>query len=216
MKEGILDTLDPLCPLDFFAVSVGVKHAKTLPSSRLFRSRYLLPDTSDYLNEQSFADVSLAWNEEGLMVHVDVNQPFAEARFPDFQEGDSLELFFDTRDLKDVGFMTKFCHHFLILPKEVQQIGSHEITRFRTEDSHPLCSPSDLIVETEFSDKSYHMDILISKTCLHGYDPASFNRLGFTYRLNRTRGRPQHFAVSSLYYAIDKHPRLWATINLER
>lgn len=211
-----LEQLEPLSPIDFFALSSEIHYSKELPSSRLFQRKFRLLDTSELIPEEKFAELCLAWNEEGLMIEAFITKPFAHSEFPRFAEGDSLELFIDTRDLKTAGFMTRFCHHFLILPKETNGVGSHEMTAFRSDDAHALCDPQDLFVESTFSASGYSMQIIIPSHCLHGYDPSSFDRLGFTYKLNRYQGEPQHFSVSSHYYAIEKHPSLWASLKLEK
>lgn len=214
MSEEFLEQLEPLSPIDFFALSTEIYYSKNLPSSRIFRGKYHLPDTSEMIPEERFADICMAWNEEGLMSEVFVDKPFAQSQFPRFDEGDSLELFIDTRDLKTAGYMTRFCHHFLILPKETNGVASHEITTFRSDDAHPLCDPQDIFVESSFSSSGYQLQIIIPSHCLHGYDPSSFDRLGFTYKLNRYQGQPQHFSVSSRFYALDKHPSMWASLKM--
>ncbi len=133
---------------------------------------------------------NFSWLERGGMcVQVVVKGSFNEPQFPNFQAGDSVELFFDTRDVKTSGFNTKFCHHFYFLPEAIENEGeaiqAGEATRFRTEDVHELCSPQLLEVKTTKGGKEVKMDIFIPKECLHGYDPSLFERLGFTYRINR-------------------------------
>lgn len=58
------------------------------------------------------------------------------------------------------------------------------------------------------------MKIFIPSQCLYGYDPKQFDRLGFTYRINRAGGQPQHFSVISQEYQIDQQPSLWGSIKL--
>ena len=189
----LLDTLEampPLAPLDFFALSISGRYSKSLGGSKPLKSAFFLPDTSPLLGETAFADVAFCWNEEGIVVEATVHQPFEEASYPRFREGDALEVFIDTRDLKNAGFITRFCHHFVVLPQEVQGIRALEVTRFRTEDSHPLCDPTELHVQSVFDKKSYWLQFHIPASCLHGYDPGHFDRLGFpTGSPDRVEGR---------------------------
>ena len=201
----LFETLEPLIPIDFFNIGVEIRLGKKLT----------LPDTSDLLGEDSFAEVSLCLQKEEVVITALIKKPFEESVFPDFDKGDSLELFLDTRDLKTSGFMNRFCHHFLILPVVVNGIASHEITHFRTEDSHPLCDPLEIEVRPDFASTRYQLEIVLPASCLHGYDPTSFNRLGFTYRINRHQGQPQHFSVSSRDFNIAQHPSLWASFNIK-
>jgi hypothetical protein len=216
MALELFESMPALAPLDFFSVVAPVRYKKPGDRSKRFKKPFDLPSTSTLLGEESFADFSISWCEEGMAIETVVRQPFQQAIYPRFSEGDSLELFIDTRDLKAAGFIHRFCHHFLILPQEVQGIRVLEITHFRTEDSHPLCDPAEIRVDVRFDKKGYDMQIFIPTSCLHGYDPDHFDRLGFTYRFNRYRGDPQHFTLRSEDWAIEQNPRLWASLKLER
>ena len=156
----------------------------------------------------------MAWNEKGLLFEFEIAKPFEEALYPDYQKGDSIELFIDTRDLKTAGFPTRFCHHFLILPQSVEGIESQEITRFRTDDTHPLADSDLIFCDTEFSKNAQRIRIRIASEALHGYDPLSFDRLGFNYRINRPGGEPGHFVLSSNVANPAGHPSLWASMKL--
>ena len=114
------------------------------------------------------------------------------------------------------GFITRFCHHFVFLPKPVDGICAQEITAFRTDDRHELCDASLLHVEGDFQKRSYSLKIFIPAECLHGYDPSSFDRLGFSYRIHRFGGDPQHFTLSSEYFVIEKEPSLWCSCVMKK
>jgi hypothetical protein len=176
--------------------------------------QYLLPDTSSLCAEEQFAKVYMGWNEEGLELYIEINTPHARANYPDLQQGDSIELFFDTRDLKSSGFNTRFCHHFFFLAEGVEGHFAGEISKFRTEDTHPLCDSAELKVKSACHKLNYRMHVFIPSHCLHGYEPDQFNRLGFTYRINRAGGFPQHFALTSDDYPIEQHSSLWASLKL--
>lgn len=213
MNGENLEQCPALAPLEFFALEGELHYSKSPPSSKLMRRSFLLSDTSEWLGEIHFADVAIAWNEGGVFVDVFVEKPFEEASYPRFAEGDAIELFFDTRDLKTAGFSTRFCHQFVFLPQAVQGIQAQEITHFRTEDTHPLCDAADLQVAAEIGKKDYALQIFIPAQCLHGFDPLSFERMGFTYRIHRFKGPPQHFALSSQHFSLEQHPRLWASFK---
>lgn len=203
----------PIAPIHFFRLKVDVKYGKEI-TRKLFGKGYQLPETSAFLGEEHFADVALAWHEGGIEVQIQVHQKFEGASYPKFEEGDAVELFIDTRDLKEAGFPTKFCHHFLILPQEVQGVRALELTRFRNEDSHPLCDPEAIRVETEMTSREYTFRISLPAEILHGYDPKAFDKMGFTYCIHRPKKESEHFAVSSKYVQVAQHPSLWATCHL--
>ncbi|HSX04751.1 MAG TPA: hypothetical protein VLG76_08500 [Rhabdochlamydiaceae bacterium] len=215
MKQNeLLEKIPPLLPMDFFSLSCDLEFVKE--SSRPLKKQHRLQGTSELLAEEAFATCYLGWNEEGIFFEAHVDVPFENCYFPNFREGDSLELFIDTRDLKTAGFLTRFCHHFVFLPKAIEEIKSQEITHFRTEDSHPLADAHLLKNDAEFHAKKYELKIFIPSDCLCGYDPNAFDRMGFTYRINRVGNQPQHFSVSSHNFSIEKHPSLWASFKLSK
>jgi len=202
--------LPSLFPETFFASSVKGYKAEQLPTGR-GKKKFQLPDTSLILGEDKFADVYFFWNEGGIGILCEVQIPFTDCLYPKFQEGDCLELFIDTRDLKEAGVIHRFCHHFLFLPIEVQGVRALEITHFRGEDKHPLADPSLFLVESNFEKKSYQLSVYIPKEALFGFDPTTIPKLGFSYRLRRGRSSPQHFPTSF----IEQFPSLWSTIFLK-
>jgi hypothetical protein len=79
---------------------------------------------------------------------------------------------------------------------------------------HILASPNDFDVNVEIGKDSYFADIFIPSKCLYGFDPARFDKLGFTYRINRRGKDPLHFSMSSLELSVERNPYFWATVNL--
>jgi len=176
--------------------------------------KYLLPSTSDLCGDAPFAQVAMAWNEEGIAFYIEVDQPLKFSAYPEVTSGDSVEIFIDTRDIKTSGYNTHFCHHFYFLPQVVKEHQAGEITHFRGDDAHPLCDPSLLQLRTSSRSRGYVLAIIIPAACLHGYDTEQFKRIGFTYRINRAHFFPQHFSASGYDYQIEQQPSLWASANL--
>lgn len=211
----MLEEIVPLEPVHFFAFQIDCLYAK---SSKLDK-RHFLPDLSAFHDGSPFARVALGWDEKGIRAQAEVEGTFDHPDFPKFTEGDSIELFFDTRDVKTTGFTTRFCHHFFFLPDPVQTSGGEdvhggEITRFRTEGVHPLCDASLLEVTSIKEKRKRILHIFIPSECLHGYDPQQFDRLGFSYRINSANGSKQHFSASGADFSIESQPSLWASLKL--
>ncbi len=196
----ILEELPALLPVQFFSLFWDCPYST---GELRANKETKLPDTSDFCAEQPFADLFMGWNEEKISLL---------ALVWNRSEGDSLELFFDTRDLKTKSHVSKFCHHFIFTPDERGGVHGRETTRFYNDDVHRLSDPDDLIVSVDAEEGSYSMKIEIPSHCLFGYDPKQFPRLGFTYRINRANGPSQHFAVSGEEFNIEQHPGLWATL----
>ncbi len=202
-----------LLPLSFYAFSVDCHYLKN--KENLYKlDNYSLPSTGLFFQEETFAKVSMGWNEEGIYLLIAFKIAFKQSFFPEIEKGDSVELFFDTRDIKSSGFNTRFCHHFFFLPQAFEGRQAGEMTHFRTEDRHELCDFSLLKCQTTFAAKNYKMAIFIPKEALHGYDPIQFDRLGFSYRLHRAKGTAQHFSVSSEEFMVEQQPSLWSSVKL--
>lgn len=201
------DSFIPLRPVNFVEIKWDCPQKGKGALSKM-------PDTSPLTGEEHFAKVYMGWEEAGLHFKVDVDSPFEDVFYPEVTRGDSVELFIDTRDVKTSSFNTKFCHHFFFLPQEIQGLKAGELTHFRTEDAHERCNPLDLHLTSEINTKGYHLQIFIPSHCLHGYDPVSFDRLGFNYRINRLGKPKQHFSAVTDEYAIENQPALWGSIKL--
>jgi len=210
-----------LNPAQFFQFDLSILRyqPKEIKEGGLFipqknLNKYALPSFSALMGEESFADWSVGWSTEGLAFDVLIQKPFEEAVYPEITKGDSVEIFIDTRDVKTSGFNTRFCHYFYFFAEPIEGRQKGELTHFRTEDAHPLCLPEDLVLEAELSSKSYRLKIFIPAECLVGYDPNEFNRMGFSYRVNRTKEPPQHFLTDSKEFTLEQQPSLWTSIKL--
>lgn len=204
-----------LNPIQFFSLSADCYPLSKNKEEPSF-TRHLLPSTDSLTHEKVFAEVAIGWSEEGIGVAVRSHAPATSSNYPLIEEGDCVELFFDTRDLKSTGFNTRFCHHFFFLPQPVEGISKGEKTHFRTEDSHPLCDGQWMSCRTDLHKSGYLMKIFIPSQCLCGYDPRQFDRIGFTYRIRQAGGGTQHFSVVSQDYQVEQQPSLWASLLLKK
>lgn len=207
----------PLSPINFFQISLdcySIKENSSFPQLKSIQKKYTLPDTSGLCGDEAFAKIAMGWNSEGIEICVEADTYHPEVRYPEIAQGDSVEIFIDTRDVKTSGFNTRFCHHFFFLPESIEGHMAGELTHFRTEDAHELCDPKLLKVESQVKKNWYLMHIFIPAHCLNGYEPSQFNRMGFSYRINRRHGAPQHFSAVSSEYQINQQPSLWASVRL--
>ncbi|MBB63880.1 MAG: hypothetical protein CMO81_02330 [Waddliaceae bacterium] len=201
-----------LSVLNFFSLSTEVRYA---PSGiKNLNQHYCLPNSAEISGEEEFVDWRMAWTDEGLLCDVKVEQPvgYVDAKRP--RDGDSIELFIDTRDFKGAGYNTKYCHHFFFLPKKADGAVAGEITNFRSDDAHDLCDPLLLFCDTKIQANTYQMRIHIHRDALVGFNP-EFGRIGFSYRVNCFQGPTQHFSVTSTdVVKIEEQPSLWASLGL--
>jgi hypothetical protein len=216
VKTDFIENLPAFLPSDFFSLECNVAYAKKGKASLKKMEKEWFPDMSFLHDEENFADIGLMWTEEGIFGKVETKQPFEESRYPNVKEADSIELFFDMRNIKTAGFATRFCHHIVILPAACQGIQCKEMTHFRSEDKHSVKEHFPAEVDVDFGKKGYALQFFLPKEEFYGYDPQGSPSLGFTYRINRPNKSSQHFSVSSLYYSIEQQPSLWATLHLKR
>lgn len=211
------DNFVPLSPLPFFQVQINCLYLDPKNGTEdIKKKEYQLPSFEKFTHEIPFADLNMGWNEKGLYFYCQVHSSFQDVFYPEISRGDSLELFIDTRDVKTSGFATKFCHHFYFLPQKIEEHQAGEMTRFRTEDAHELCDSKELKLKSDIQKKGYTLNIFIPSQCLHGYDVNQFNRIGFTYRINRVAKPPQHFSVLSAEFKVEPQPSLWSSAILAK
>jgi hypothetical protein len=182
---------------------------KELREGRPFRSTAALSDVSDLLVEDKCADVAMTWRERGIELLVKLTGKFSENMFPRYRDGDSIELFINTRNLIGSSSVHKFCHHLIFLPD-----GSGvEMTRLRADEERPLAG--NLEAEVLQEGRSTLVSIRLSDEMLYGFEPSLFAEIGFAYRINRHQGEPQCFPLSSRDIVLESNPNLWGTITLE-
>ena len=177
-------------------------------------STQLLPAMGNVLwDEEQFAKVYMGWDEHHLFFRFDVVVENITC-YPNHEQGDAVELFIDTKNLKNSRFSHKFCHHFYFLPEPVEGIQGREITRFRQE-GHPLCDPKNLFPHVEITKTGYSLSIALGENVLTGFQPLETRACGFEYRVLRSQNPSmQHFTLSSAHCAIGRYPHMWATIRL--
>src|SRR5688500_1335374 len=113
----------PLAPIGFIQLQSECHYLppNTFPTlTKRNLKKYLLPDTSTLCGEEHFAELSIGWNVDGIELLAGVNASITRVSYPEVSRGDSVELFFDTRNVKTSGFNTRFCHHFFFLPEAVE------------------------------------------------------------------------------------------------
>lgn len=178
----------------FFTFGFSLHQVK----SRQLTKSHRLPRLDEWMGEEGVCEVYLGWSVDGLALKV------ACADGTLLEEG-TFELMIDTRDVKNASATHRFCHHFSFNCEE-----GREVTRFRSEDAHPLCDPTLLELEC----KKKEMVVWIPKEALVGYEPSSFDRMGLAYQLSAQGEILQQLPLSSRDVVLDKHPGRWAAAHL--
>ena len=207
--EVDIEEFPEIMPTAFFDLKIDALYLK----GASLTVRHLLPYFEEMTRSEPFATISIGWNEEELVLLVNVDKPFESSVYPDYQKSDALEIFINTRGASAPRYPNRFCHHFVIFPTKVNGIHALELTKFRGEDRHDLCLPEQIEVKPTYHSKRYSLEIILSKTILNGYDPRENGLIGFDYRLHRYGGSPQTLfhTPSSVN---DFSPLLWSKLEL--
>jgi len=182
--------------------------------------KHTLANSSKVFCHYPFTKVYAGWNETALIFDIEVTTSKVSVCYPDIAKGDSIELFIDTRDNKQVLTTHRFCHHFFFLPESFEGHTHGEITRFRTEDSHPLCAASDITYNIAKKKNGYKAHIVLPAHVLTGYQPSyenmQQNRIGFCYRINTSFGENETFGLAPTVVNCIGVSYLWPTLILEK
>ena len=179
-----------------------------------------IPDLMALDVGSSFADLWMAWNEDGLRLALDVKGNLSPEVLPRQPlAGDSLQVWLDTRDVRDAHRASRYCHHFCFAPGGGGRSRRKPLARqfrIRRARSHGrICDPALLGVASRISKSGYRMEVHIPADAMTGFDPEENTRLGFTYVLkDHALGRQFWTADEPLPVAYD--PSLWGTVELVR
>jgi len=181
---------------------------------------FRVPDLMEMEGGRPFAGVFMAWNREGIFFavrvegkgrfHADPGRPSA---------GDCLEVWIDTRDVRDARRASRYCHHFCFLPAGGGPKGTRPVvTQERISLAREHAAVADLkrievASRVERGRRRYALEVGLPAAVLTGYDPGACSRIGFTYLLHDAAlGTQSWSAGPDLPVAYD--PSLWGTAEL--
>jgi len=177
----------------------------------------LVPDLMAVDGHQPFASAYMAWDDSGLYFAVAVKHKTTYKLNPRAPtEGDCLELFIDTRDIKEHR-ANRFCHRFYFLPGGTGKGAAKPIGRQTTIDDAreqaPPCPEDAIKTGLKKLKKSYSLEIKIPAIGLNGFAPREFSRVGFTYLLHDSQHGTQSWSsISDL--GVEHDPSTWGTAEL--
>ncbi|GHT13057.1 hypothetical protein FACS1894170_08610 [Planctomycetales bacterium] len=184
---------------------------------------YQLPDLLELENSVEhcalFCRCRSAWNESGLLFSASISgkqqRPWCRAEMPESSDG--LQLFIDTRNIKDIHRASRFCHRLLVMPSGSGQ-GNTEPTviwlPIPRAKEHP--KPIDLKllqVRSAFADDGYRLDLFLPGKILTGYEPREHSEIGFHYSLIDKEYSNLSFSAAPPLPA-DQDPSLWTALQL--
>ena len=178
-----------------------------------------LPDLMPVEGLDAYATLYMAWNEDALYFGLEVPRKTTyklDPRKP--ANGDCLELFLDTRDVKDAHRGNRYCHRFFFLPGGTGKDGKSPIGRQssleKAREQAPPCPEESIAVGLRRLKRSYQMEIALPANGLNGFEPRDFNRIGFTYILHDSQHGLQTWSAGR-DVQVAQDPGTWGTVELE-
>ncbi len=181
---------------------------------------YRIASFGELDGRQAFADLRLGWHPDGMVVSLRINgkqqPPWCNEARPG--ESDHLSLFVDTRNTQNIHRATRFCHHFVMMPRgrgprlEEPVASLANIPRAR-ENPQPLAAGA-IKIHSEKRIDGYLLQAMLPAEALTGYDPGEQEALGFCYSVQDRELGIQTFAIPD-HYPIDIDPSLWGTLQLQ-
>ncbi|MCK4341791.1 MAG: hypothetical protein KAY37_08725 [Phycisphaerae bacterium] len=184
-------------------------------------AKYMAPPLVELEDEEPFADVYWAWNEDGFHAAFDIpnrtSRPQCDPKH--WWKKNGVRLCLDTRDARDIKRATRFCHFFYFLPLgggtsgKLPVAGTHRMSR--AKEPPPKVDLSLIKIGSHVDRHGYSLEVAIPAACLHGWDPAEHPRIGVFYKIRDTQFGSQHLSVNDeLGWNVD--PSTWATGVLVR
>jgi len=188
-ESSFLDLYDaPLEPSPFLHYRLPCQKARDFPLTE----KHILPNLT-YLGQSEYSiPVYMGWSFEGIYFTFAFDRTQFLVEPANIGQGDAIELFFATRDNKNLTYIGRFCHHFVIYPEKVGGMYGKEVTRFRGDEAHDLANPHEIQVSIN-QDKD--LELFLPSHCLYGFDPSQFKRLGFTYQIHQEGEEIQQFTL---------------------
>lgn len=177
-----------------------------------------LPDLGEMDGGSGFAEVHLAWDEEGLYVALEVgNKTNVTSHRQHPRSADAFFLWIDTRDVRDVHRASRFCHQFVALPRgggrDRKGATAWQLSIRRAREQTPICDAEKLKVASRIREDGYGLELALPAAVLNGFDPAVCSRLGFTYLVCDHEHGWQTWSVPGRL-PFDHDPSTWGAVEL--
>jgi hypothetical protein len=214
-----------LIPYQFLCrVAYPCRHRKEMPrddKNRLLDlpAEYVLADYSAGDGRRRFAEISLAWNELGLGVQVEVrgkeNPPQGDAARP--RSADGFTLWLDTRDARTSHRASRYCHQFSFLATgggpdhDEPTMVAAKINRALADAPLPSSGGVPFLLTSKTT--GYILEVFLPAGVLQGYDPDEHPRLGF-YIAVRDNELGEQFLSVGPEFPFGEDPSLWSVLEL--
>lgn len=215
----------PIIPARFLLrVAHPCRYVKKMPRSSGERL-VDLPESSRLQNftamdgRKNFADVRLAWNENGIGLQVNVtgkdNDPRGDAA--DAKHSDGVTLWLDTRDARTSHRASRYCHQFTFLPTgggpDRDEPFFIQTKIHRALQDAPIASAAAVPFRSARLKSGYRIEAFLPSAVLTGYDPDEHPRLGIYYAVRDSELGDQVLSVGP-EFPYGEDPSLWEVLEL--
>lgn len=183
--------------------------------------QYRLPSLAELDGKPGFADLRVAWNEQGMAFNLTLTgkrqPPWCRSSQPDASDG--LQVWLDTRDTHNIHRASRFCHRFSFMPMgegpKRDEAACFQLAIHRAKDQARPVQPGQLAARSEIRTNGYTLEAAIAAPALWGYDPSEHPRIGFTYLIEDRELPRQSFSVGP-EFPYQEDPSLWGSLELIR
>jgi hypothetical protein len=180
----------------------------------------VLPDLMGVEDRDPFARLLASWDDSGLYFGFEISRKKTYKIKPkEPVKGDCLELWIDTRDLKDSHRANRYCHRFYLLPGGRGSDGKQPIARHThivgAREQSPPCPEDQIEVGLRRLKRTCQMEIKIPAAGLNGFQPREFRRIGFNYILHDAEKGQQSWTCDGDEER-SNDPSTWGTLELHR
>lgn len=169
--------------------------------------------------KRTFADVRLAWNDDGLGLQLEVSgkeQPCqGDANRPTLSDGISIWL--DTRDARTSHRASRYCHQFHLLATGGGSDGDEPVCVqakiHRALQDAPFAPAGAVVLRKRNKSNGYRLEAFFPAEALTGFDPEQNRRLGLAY-LVRDRELGEEMLGPGSDFPVSEDPSLWTVVEL--
>ena len=177
------------------------------------------PDLGEFENRNSYGDVRVGWDEEGIYLSAEVTgkRQSLWCRETQLLDSDSIQVWIDTRDTHNVHRASKFCHWFLLLPTGGGPTNDRPIASMlkinRSKEDSPAINRFKVEIDSKVTKDGYRLTAFIPGKCLNGWDASDNRNLGFNYAIVDRELGWQSLAIGP-ELPMTEDPSLWQTLQL--
>ena len=204
-----------------FSLPCGYRQPVWTKTGAQLPAEFAVRSFTEWEGRQPFADLRLAWSEEGLAFAVNVvgkKQP-PWCRDSKIDDSDGLQLWFDTRNTQNIHRAGRYCHRFAFLPLGAGPRQDQPLAALlainRARESPREIERQALQVRSSIRVDGYLLEGFIPATALTGFNPAEHPALGFSYCVADRELGLQTFTVGT-EFPFDEDPSVWGTLELSK